>query len=429
HPLADELFPTIDRRILYVTMFLHDIAKGRPEDHSIAGAKIARRLCPRFGFSPAETETVAWLIQYHLLMSSVAQGRDVSDPKTIADFAAVVQGMERLKLLLILTVADIRAVGPGVWNGWKGQLLRSLYYETERVVSGGHGTGHAHRVEAAKAELRDLLGDWTDADFETYAARHSRAYWLKVEPETMAKHARMIAELEKSGELFAGSATTDAFHATTEITVIARDTHALLSLIAGACAAGDANIDAAAAFTTKDGLAVDSVTVRRRSDDDAEELELAGRIISVIENGARGRIRVSERVARKKQTAMRGRLKAFTLETQVTVSNSWSDAFTVIEVSGLDRPGLLYDLTSEISRLNLNISSAHIATFGERAADSFYVTDLIGEKIMHRNRQANIRKQLTAAFEGESTSKPAPADSRKAPAKAAKPKPAGARAS
>ncbi|HXW26351.1 MAG TPA: [protein-PII] uridylyltransferase, partial [Xanthobacteraceae bacterium] len=131
--LASEMIRTIQpqhRAVLYVALFLHDIAKGRVEDHSVAGAKIARRFCPRLGFSPAETETTAWLVENHLVMSTIAQSRDLSDRKTIENFAAVVQSLERLKLLIILTTADIRAVGPGVWNGWKAQLLRSLYYET-----------------------------------------------------------------------------------------------------------------------------------------------------------------------------------------------------------------------------------------------------------------------------------------------------------
>src|SRR6476660_9653534 len=129
--VASDLMRKIEpehRAVLYIATLLHDIAKGRPEDHSIAGAKVARRLCPRLGFSAADTELVAWLIEEHLTMSTVAQSRDLSDRKTIENFAAVVQSVEQMKLLTILTTADIRGVGPGVWNGWKAQLLRSLYY-------------------------------------------------------------------------------------------------------------------------------------------------------------------------------------------------------------------------------------------------------------------------------------------------------------
>src|SRR5262249_31222486 len=153
---ANELMRTIQPRhrdLLYVTLFLHDIAQGRIEDHSIAGARVARSLCPRLGFTSAETETVAWLIEVHLVMSTVAQSRDLSDRMTIENFSAVVQSVERMKLLTILTVADIKAVGPGVWNGWKAQLIRSLYYETEPVLTGGFSeVNRAQRVAMAQTE-------------------------------------------------------------------------------------------------------------------------------------------------------------------------------------------------------------------------------------------------------------------------------------
>src|SRR3974390_1954046 len=182
--LSNELMRTIQpqhRAVLYVTLFLHDIAKGRIEDHSIAGARIARRLCPRLGMSAADTELVAWLVEVHLVMSTVAQSRDLSDRKTIENFAAVVQSLERLKLLTILTTADIRAVGPGVWNGWKAQLLRTLYYETEPVLTGGYSeVNRGERVAIAQDEFREAIQDWPPEQLESYIAKHYPAYWLKV---------------------------------------------------------------------------------------------------------------------------------------------------------------------------------------------------------------------------------------------------------
>src|SRR3954453_22642831 len=178
---ASELLKTIQpshRALLYVALFLHDIAKGRVEDHSIAGARIARRFCPRLGLSPAETDTVAWLVEQHLVMSSIAQSRDLSDRKTIENFAAVVQSLERMKLLLILTTADIRAVGPGVWNSWKAQLLRTLYYETEPVLTGGFSeVNRQKRVEIAQAEFRAEMKDWSAQELDAYIARQYPAYW------------------------------------------------------------------------------------------------------------------------------------------------------------------------------------------------------------------------------------------------------------
>src|SRR3977135_1347328 len=188
------------RALLYVALFLNDIAKGRIEDHSIAGARIARRFCPRLGLSPAETDTVAWLIEKHLVMSSIAQSRDLSDRKTIENFAATVQSLERMKLLLILTAADIRAVGPGVWNWWKAQLLRTLYYETEPVLTGGFSEGNrAQRIAVAQAEFRAAFTEWPEQELTAYISRHYPAYWLKVELPRKIRHARFLRASEPAG--------------------------------------------------------------------------------------------------------------------------------------------------------------------------------------------------------------------------------------
>src|ERR1700691_4571298 len=199
--LAGELIRTIQpqhRAVLHVALFLHDIAKGRVEDHSLAGTRIARRLCPRLGMSAADTELVAWLVEVHLVMSTVAQSRDLSDRKTIENFAAVAQSLERLKLLTILTTADIRAVGPGVWNGWKAQLLRTLYYETEPVLTGGFSeVNRAQRVAAAQAEFRVEIKDWPIEAVDVYIARHYPAYWLKVDLPHKVAHARFVRAAEQ----------------------------------------------------------------------------------------------------------------------------------------------------------------------------------------------------------------------------------------
>src|SRR5262249_22947718 len=208
-----ELMRTIQpqhRTVLYVALFLHDIAKGRIEDHSIAGARIARRVCPRLGLSPAETETAAWLVENHLVMSTIAQSRDLSDRKTIESFAAVVQSLEGLKLLIILTPADIKAVGPGVWNGWKAQLLRTLYYETEPVLTGGFSeVNRAQRVAMAQDELRADLRDWPTAELDAYVARHYPAYWLKVDLPHKLAQARFVREAGRAGKSLATEINLD----------------------------------------------------------------------------------------------------------------------------------------------------------------------------------------------------------------------------
>src|SRR6516225_882225 len=227
--LASELIKTIQpqhRPVLCVALFLHDIAKGGVEDHSIAGARLARRLGPRLGLSAADSELVAWLVEVHLVMSTVAQSRDLSDRKTIENFAAVVQSLERLKLLTILTTADIRAVGPGVWNGWKAQLIRTLYYETEPVLTGGFSeVNRAQRVARAQAEFRAELADWPAAELDAYLERHYPAYWLKVDLPHKLDHARFVRATEAAGKKLATQVGFDAARGVTELTVLLRIIH------------------------------------------------------------------------------------------------------------------------------------------------------------------------------------------------------------
>ena len=411
---ASELMRTIQPRhrdLLYVALFLHDIAKGRIEDHSIAGARIARHLCPRLGFTPAETETVAWLIEVHLMMSSVAQSRDLSDRMTIENFSQVVQSVERMKLLTILTVADIKAVGPGVWNGWKAQLIRTLYYETEPVLTGGFSeVNRAQRVAVAQAEFRAELTDWTAAEIDAYIALHYPAYWLKVDLPHKIAHARFLHSAAQEGKSLATTVAFPAARGVTELTVLAPDHPWLLSIIAGGCAVAGANIVDAQIFTTTDGRALDTISVSREFELDADEARRAARVTESIEKALRGDLKLPEVVA-KRETA-KARLKAFAVLPEVTINNGWSSRYTMVEVTGLDRPGLLFELTATLSKLSLNIASAHVATFGERVVDVFYVTDLFGAKITSPTRQATIKRSLIASLS------PAPAAAAK-PAEAA----------
>jgi [protein-PII] uridylyltransferase len=314
-----------------------------------------------------------------------------------------VQTLERLKLLLILTVADIRAVGPGVWNGWKGQLLRSLFWETELVLAGGHSSADRRAsVRQSQDELREGLADWPAEELDAYVARHYPPYWLKVDLPRRLRHARFIRDVLGRGESLGTEVDTDAFRGVTELTILAPDHPRLLSIITGACAASGANIVDAQISTTTDGLALDTIFVSREFPEDDDELRRAGRIAKAMEQALRGTIRLPDAVA--KRSAIKPRNKAFQVAPDVVVDNEWSNRHTVVEVSGLDRPGLLYDLTTAISQLNLNIASAHIATFGEKAVDVFYVTDLTGAKITSPVRQNSIGESLLAVF-GEKEAK------------------------
>ena len=399
HPVSTEIVRTIDnRRALYVAAFLHDIAKGREEDHSIVGARIARELGPRFGLNASETETVAWLVEHHLTMSLFAQSRDLNDPKTLRDFAALVQSRERLKLLLLLTVADIRAVGPGVWTGWKGQLLRTLYFETEPLLGGGHLTlSRSERVARAQDALREQLAGWPKDDLEHFVDRHYPSYWLRTDLNVIAEHAKLVRDAEAQKQPIVTHIATDAFRGVTEVTLLAPNHPRLLAMVAGACTGAGANIVDAQISTTRDGMALDTIHLEREFDHAEDEERRAKKIAQTIEKLLRNDVRLSEVVMNKRKP--KAKLSAFRVEPQVMIDNTLSDALTVIEVNGLDRPGLLYDVTREISDLNLDIASAHIATFGEKAVDVFYVSDLTGKKITSTSREGAIRERLIKALQ------------------------------
>ena len=398
-PLSTAVIKSIqNRRALYVAAFLHDIGKGRKEDHSIVGARIARKICPRLGLTAAETDLVVWLIEQHLTMSNVAHSRDISDPGTVRAFADVVQSPERLKLLLILTCADIRAVGPGVWNGWKGQLLRTLYHETEPLVAGGHTQfTRKERIEEAQAALRTALVGWPVAEVNRFIDRHYQSYWLRTDTKTQVEHAELLRQAQGAKTKLATRVKTDAFTAITELTVFAPNHARLLSLFAGACAAAGSNIAGAHITTTRDGFALDTFLLNREFADDDDELRRGKRIGETIDRLLAGKDRLAA-LLQKKRPASRS-VEAFTVEPEVIISNTLSERLTVLEVAGRDRPGLLYELTAAISDLSLDIASAHITTFGEKAVDVFYVTDLTGKQIVSDVRQKAIRERLTRVLQ------------------------------
>ncbi|HLJ20224.1 MAG TPA: [protein-PII] uridylyltransferase, partial [Stellaceae bacterium] len=224
-PLATAIAPTIvSRRALYLATMLHDIAKGRGGDHSELGEKIALKLGPRLGFTDEETETVAWLVRWHLLMSNTAFKRDLSDPQTIKGFVDRVQSPGRLKLLLALTVADIRAVGPKVWNGWKAALLRELFHSAHDLMTGGATAGaRDSRIAQAQDEVKKLLPEFGDEDFAAFTGSGYPFYWLSLDAETHARHARLMRGAERSGAPLSVETRIEPQRGVTEVTVYTAD--------------------------------------------------------------------------------------------------------------------------------------------------------------------------------------------------------------
>jgi len=398
-PLSTEIIQNIgNRRALYAAMFLHDIAKGRDEDHSIAGARVARELGPRLGLTSAETSTAAWLVENHLVMSQFAQSRDLHDPQTIRAFADIVQSRELLNLLVILTAADIRAVGPGVWTGWKGSLLRQLYYETEPLLTGGHtATPRETRIRHAVEEFRAAMADRPGAEIEAFIARQAPAYWVRTDLDHQILHANLIARADRDNLGFAYDVSTDSFTALTEMNIWTADRPGLIAAIAGGCSAARTNIVGASFSTTRDGNALNTLMLQRRFPDEEEEIEFTGRIGANIELALRGKRDLHKLISQKMRS--KPRLEAFSVEPRVSIDNSLSDELTVIEVNGRDRTGLLFDLARILASLKIDIHSAHIATFGEKAVDVFYVTDASRKKITRDATQKKLREALLEAFE------------------------------
>jgi [protein-PII] uridylyltransferase len=380
HPLSTAILQKqiASRRVLYVAVLLHDIAKGRGGDHSVIGAEIALKLCPRFGLDPAETETVSWLVRYHLLMSSTAFKRDLADPKTIEDFARQVQSPERLRLLLILTVVDIRAVGPGVWNEWKRTLLRTLFEAAEERLRLGHKQhGRAELVEARQQELAAQLG-WKASAIRAHGRRLPDSYWLAEPLAWQVANARQVA----SAEAHIGDATPnvvaedDPESGATRISVFTPDREGLFYRICAGLAAAGANIIDARVHTTRDGMALDNLLVLDARGRPYGDRRLRARLVGSVEaalSGAEPALPEPERG--------RARSSAFRVAPSVVVADKASSRTTVVEINALDRPALLASLASAIRRFGHQIHSAHIATYGERAVDVFYLTRADGKKL------------------------------------------------
>ncbi|HEV2748101.1 MAG TPA: [protein-PII] uridylyltransferase [Allosphingosinicella sp.] len=397
HPLASTLIHQISsRRALYVAVLLHDIAKGRGGDHSLLGAEVARTLCPRFGLDEAETETVAWLVRRHLLMSATAFKRDLSDPDTIADFVAQVGSLERLRLLLILTVVDIRAVGPGVWNGWKRRLLRDLFDLAEEHLRLGHKQrGRRERVAATQAELAGRLG-WDESRFARHGWRLPDSYWLAEPPEVLEQNARFVDAADRTPATASPVETSiQADRGATLLTVYAKDQPGLFYRVAGAISLAGGNIIDARIHTSTDGMALDNFLVQDAAGGPFDDPHQLARLEQAVVEAVGGQEPLTDRLEAKSLPLARS--ETFDIRPAVFVDNRASSRYTVVEVNARDRAALLSGLAHAILQSKATIHSAHIATYGERAVDVFYLTDLAGEKIVGPGRLKALHSRLLRA--------------------------------
>jgi [protein-PII] uridylyltransferase len=402
HPLSTAIIRQIlSKRVLFMATLLHDIAKGRGGDHSILGAEIAMKLCPRLGLSDAETETVAWLVRNHLLMSSTAFKRDLADFKTILDFAQAVKSPERLRLLLVLTVVDIRAVGPGIWNSWKRQLLSTLFEGAEEVLRLGHKQrGRDERIAAKKNTLEQALG-LKPATFAKLVNRLPATYWI-AEPSDIIERNSKFLLAEQQVDL-AIDACFYAERGATLISVFAADHPGLFYRIAGAIHLAGGNIIDARIHTSKDGMALDNFLVQDPVGRPFREDAQIERLRTTIEDALANRNMLAAKLDNKPVTLRRA--EAFRIAPSVLIDNQASNRFTVLEVNARDRPALLNNLAQALFQSKVTLHSAHIATYGERAVDTFYVTDLLGGKIESKTRLKSLEKRLLDAAAGTNTTK------------------------
>ncbi len=399
-PIASEIVGQIQsRRALYLAMLLHDIAKGRGGDHSRIGAEIALEVGPALGLTAEETETVSWLVLHHLLLSETAFKRDIDDPKTILDLADTIQSPERLRLLLVLTVADMRAVSPKVWNGWKATLLRELYSRVAEVLEGGLATTERDtRVARARDAAAALLADWSAEDIAAFAALGHPGYWLSFDPETHARHARLIRDAEQRKAPLTVDTQPLPARAVTEVTVYCADHAGLFSKISGALAVAGASIVDARIHTMTNGMALDTFWIQDAAGGTFDAPHRLARLSVLIEQALTGRLRMASEIHKMSKVLLGQRMRAIHVPPRVVIDNRASHTHTVLEVNGRDRPGLLHDVTAAISDQGLQIASAHVTTYGVRAVDVFYVKDVFGLKVENERKLQQLRTALLAAL-------------------------------
>ena len=392
-----------ERTALYVAVLLHDIAKGRDGDHSTLGAEVARALCPRLGLDDAAVETVAWLVQNHLLMSETAFRYDLNDAATIDRFAQKVQSPERLNLLLVLTVADIRAVGPHVWNGFKAGLMRELYARTlaelvgDAVVSSG-------QQDALRQALPGRDAYWDDARVQAHIDMFYPNYWAHFDLDAYLRHADMCRDYDVDAKSIGINIMPDQARNATEIAVLVTDHAGVLARLAGGVAASGANIVDARVISRKDGLALDVLWVQDATRQAISDKEALLRLHTNIEKAMFGHLDI-DTAMRARWRATPARMRRIAAPSRVLINNQISPTHTVIEINGKDAPGLLYRLTGALAEMGVQIQMASVSTYGNRVVDVFYVKDSFGLKLEAKARIKALEAVLLKIVEDSDPSK------------------------
>ena len=392
-PLAREAGAAIgDRDAVLLGAFLHDIGKVGEGSHVPRGVEVAASALSRMSVPDPTAASVLFLVQQHLLLSDTATRRDVADENLVIDVAARIQDPERLAMLYVLTAADARATGPHAWTPWRQALVRELVAKVERVLRREEmGPDRAALLTGRLDEVRTRLRGENPSAVEKYLARLPRPYILATEPRAMAQDFPLVGPPIGGSEVRTRAGRGER-EGTYEVTVVARDRPGLLSLIAGAMAVSGMNILSARAFTTEDGVALDPFVVEPAFRGEIDE-ERWRRFRTDLRRALEGRISLDHRIAEKR---MHYPPPSADVPLRVTVDNTASDFYTVVEVSAPDRIGLLHDLARAFHDLGLDVHLAVVATYGVRVVDAFYVRDLVGEKVEEPERIGAIEAAITA---------------------------------
>ena len=395
-PVASDILERgINRKALYLALLLHDTGKGSGQDHSARGAEIARAAAPRLGLSEGDAETVEWLVQNHLLMSDTCQKRDISDPRTLWNFALKVASRSRLKLLTVLTVCDIRGVGPGIWTNWKAQLLRDLYRMTHQALT--EGRGDAIRIGAvdSRQSFREATAGWPHDRVKSELSRHPDSFWQGLGTETHLVFAGLLEDI--SLDEIKTDAKLEPARDATRICFAMADHPGCFARIAGALSIAAANVVDAKTYTTTDGYATAVFWVQDYKGKPYGKARFQ-KLLKVLDQTMKGEVNTAKALeVREKQvgsTLAAKRARSFVVPTEITFDNEGSDIYTIVEVDTRDRPGLMFDIAYTLFRANVTIASAVIATYGAQAVDVFYVKDMAGHKLYSEARLKSLRKKL-----------------------------------
>jgi len=387
---------TSDRDGLLLGALLHDIGKTGEGSHVEVGTRIAAETLDHMGVRGEARELAAFMVAEHLLLPDTATRRDLTDENLILDVAARIESPERLAALTLLAQADATATGPAASTPWRQTLVRELVTRVQHVFDRGHmGVELAQQLTSRVQAVRDLLASEPEPAVEGFVLRMPRGYFLTVEPERIAAHYPTISPDVASTEVRTAT-RPGAQPGTYELLVVAGDRPGLLSWIAGAVALAGLSILSAQVFTTDDGVAVDLFEVEGSFETEIGESRWR-ELRNVLRKAVEGRISLEHRVAEKRARYPAPRSTA---PVTVAIDNESSDYSTVVEVGGPDRIGLLYDITSALAELTLNVHLAKVATYTGRVIDAFYVRDAVGRKVTDVAQVAEIEQTVKARLSG-----------------------------